>query len=844
MKFKKPKPNYKRIAAAVLAIIIALVMVLGMLQPLFASSLGSNTVIEDAQIGFSRMYRMSGYTPFRVSLANGDLPFEGTLRIMVDVSQVASERNFVIYSSPVSMPPGSTEDIEMVIPLSVFRRTHRAILADADGRIVASRTMFASAVDSHSAMVGMLTDNPRGAGRLRWMQLGSDMGFGRVPILNERLIFLDETNFPSGTNTLDNFNMVIIDGFDGYLREEQVDALEEWVHGGGVLVLAGDAINQFASIRFSQTLLSVGLGPLSSRLRQLPSDDMTLTEARERTHVLQVGSGTLIVHEFSLTGEPFTLLDGAETFLSEVYGAVISLGTHHRGFWSHEMIRLTGNLPSFNSPQLPLIFVIGGLYALAIGSVLYIVLKKRDKREAAIYVIPAAAFCVTAVITIVGLGSNYQTPISNTVTRLFLESGENLALADSFTGVHTPASGDIDVRLANDTFIRFESIPEWQVMPRTGRLFSSFIPMGAMAVPPSGQSARITERNEAEIFLDGAPRITFLNRASWSGSHFSQNVQVELDGALHGEFAFEDSILVGNLRNDTGLDLHDVIVVIGAVVRHFEFLEDGGTIELREELSTAPSHFSAWNIVDDVFPFQGLGHNLSPEEGRELHFRRDLLTTMLTGNMTRPAIVSHGTAASSFSVAAELDGEDISDEPPGAGRGRRVTRHEAGGPVNIRVMGYNFDDITGMDINVGGVPARSLHNNFVVTDLPAGLGSSERFDIPLGIVSFTALESDTRFEYHDFSSTFSTQEAGFVELIYNFDARIDLLQISWDTEMHTTGVSRSIYNHRTGEWEDIRREYSDDIEYYINNGELRLRADFQAFSWFGAPSIRLVGGTD
>ncbi|MCL2617154.1 MAG: hypothetical protein FWD96_05870, partial [Defluviitaleaceae bacterium] len=608
-KHKKNRPDYRRIAAAVLAILIALVMVLGLFQPLFASE-RPDVAITDGQIGFNRMYRMGGYTPFIVTLENsGNADFEGILRIMVDVSHIERERSFVSYSREVRLSAGEQRTIETIIPLVTHRRTHRAVLVDNSGNTIASRTIFASAVDTHQVMAGMLTDNRQAASRMRWLRL--DDQAWEASIINQRLVFLDETNFPSSIQTLNGFNIIIADDFNpAHLSQTQLDALNKWVLEGGVAAFGSTG-------GFERSFLQGLSGE--------PINDThnTIYGATYNSFIYSHGLGTVIIHEFPLVyGTVHDSFPG-EGLLSYLYRRHIIMNTTPIARFATETLMLTENLPSFNSPQLPIIMIIVGVYALAIGSVLYVLLKKRDKRELAIYIIPAAAVGVTAVISIIGLGSGYQEPITSTVTRLTLSGEGTSAVAESVTGVHSPSSGDITVVLANDAPLRFEAMQHWGIMP----------------LDPSRSSARVTERNEADIRIGPngeISNITYLNRASWDGGHFSQTSDVELAGELQGNFRFEGSTLVGTLRNNTGLDLYDVIVGVASTFERHDFLANGHELEISMALSAALPFFSHWNIVEEVFPFRGLGHDTTPEEGRNLQFKRDVMNTLLSGNTLSP----------------------------------------------------------------------------------------------------------------------------------------------------------------------------------------------------------------
>ncbi|MCL2618135.1 MAG: hypothetical protein FWD98_03670 [Defluviitaleaceae bacterium] len=843
MKQKKPKMEVKRIVAAVIAIFIALVMVMGMLAPLFAAEPGRVT-IEDAQIGYGRMHRTSGYTPFWVRLANeGEGDFAGTLRIMVDTATVPSERNFVIYSDEIFLPGLSARDVEIMIPLNVLRRTHRAVVADGAGRVLASRTMFASAIDNNSVLAGILTDDTRGAGRLRWLVLDYDaFRFGgSTRIINERLVLLNEERFPSDIRAISNFEILFIDSFDiSRLSEAQAGVLAEWVYAGGTLVKGAHAWDH-------------------PEIRR-PADAQ---EVRELTEVTPTGGGTVITHQFALTDDALMAVEGAEAFLSATYSRAINIDREfYDRFRNQGILMMTGNLPSFNDFSLAVILVLVGLYALAIASVLYFALKKRDRREAAIYIIPAMALGVTAVVAVIGFGSGYQQPITSTITRLSLGNGGLSAAAESFTGVHSPVGGDVAVTLAPGEQVRFEGMLGWMplAMPQMPGVFGNLL-AGRMGRHVSSSSARITERDEAEILVaqagaDEPARITFLNRASWSAGHFSRNTHVELDGTLAGEFTFEGSMLVGDLYNNTGMDLHDLVIIIGNTLEHHDFLESGGTLRVSKDLNDS-TQFSPWNIAEAVFPFRGLGQNLSPEEGRDLSFRRGVMQNMFshTGGFYAGGVSGFGrggvTVISPPSPVTWVpeprrvapDGSYVSDDesPHREADPRPVIRHEYGSPISVTLMAYNFDDVTGMDIRVGGVPAVSLHTNLLTTGAYVDLGASRRFDIPAGILRFSAIETDTDFHYSPAMSEFSVPDAGFIEFIYSIEADVSSMRVSWDSP--AAGVSKTIYNRYSGVWENIRRtEYSDDIAHFIYNGELRLRAEFGAHSWFSSPGISLAGG--
>ncbi|MCL2616920.1 MAG: hypothetical protein FWD96_04670, partial [Defluviitaleaceae bacterium] len=171
------------------------------------------------------------------------------------------------------------------------------------------------------------------------------------------------------------------------------------------------------------------------------------------------------------------------------------------------------------------------------------------------------------------------------------------------------------------------------------------------------------------------------------------------------------------------------------------------------------------------------------------------------------------------------------------------TRIEVGAPVNVHIIAFNYSDVAGMGINVGGIPAKAIHTNFLIANQPMQLSGSQNFDLPRGIVDYTALETDTSIQMMPFSHEVSIREAGFVEFIYDLGARIDQLHVNWEVHSHMMGVNKTIFNHSTGEWEHIRHtEYTDDVADYVRDGTLRLRVDVQMSNWITPPAISVKGG--
>ena len=92
------------------------------------------------------------------------------------------------------------------------------------------KTIYATAFPPERGFVGVLSEDPQSLNYLKDLELGKTVG--------SRLIELNENKFPTDINILNDFDAVIINNYDtSKLNKEQIEMLNQWVSGGGTLIL-------------------------------------------------------------------------------------------------------------------------------------------------------------------------------------------------------------------------------------------------------------------------------------------------------------------------------------------------------------------------------------------------------------------------------------------------------------------------------------------------------------------------------------------------------------------------------------------------------------------------------
>ena len=234
-------------------------------------------------------------------------------------------------------------------------------------------------------------------------------------------------NFPEDSRGWGVIDFIVLDEYAfADLQSEKQLALLEWVKNGGIIVI-GSSDNLEEEVGVFSPYLPLKLNEqidivptalnecakttgFEETIRLYTSDlnDGATTLVQEENHVLiahkKLGQGLVIQTAFSLGDEPIAKSPGMTAFWNELFTAgenvIISpfINMYDPLNQLSYMVGDTNELfPSFKVSA-PLIFGIIALYIIIIIPILYFILKKRDKREYAWWIIPAIALLTSVAI--------------------------------------------------------------------------------------------------------------------------------------------------------------------------------------------------------------------------------------------------------------------------------------------------------------------------------------------------------------------------------------------------------------------------------------------------------------
>ncbi len=235
---------------------------------------------------------------------------------------------------------------------------------------------------------------------------------------------------------IDGLDVIVINNYNmANLNEKQYNSLNNWVSSGGTLLIGAGAnetktinnINKnFLNISSTGTVeknVLVNSENLNLILSQINFDGATAINSSNESNLvysLNRGEGKILVTSFDLGLEPFISSKDSsivlQNMLKETFDKIYE--QNNNGGYSHERYEASYILNSIPVDSIVSTLSLGlilFIYAILVGIVLYIVLKKIKRRDLTWILIPVTAVVFTVLIYLLGSKMKLKDVVVNAV---------------------------------------------------------------------------------------------------------------------------------------------------------------------------------------------------------------------------------------------------------------------------------------------------------------------------------------------------------------------------------------------------------------------------------------------
>ncbi len=463
---------------------------------------------------------------------------------------------------------------------------------------------------------------------------------------------------------------------------------------------------------------------------------------------------------------------------------------------------LTSNLPPPQEEVLTALWGIVVIYALSI-LLMYPILKKLDKREKGFIVIPAAAIGLTLVLYLASFGTEYRTPIINTISIIDVENSNSQAMAQSAIGLFSPKKSTLSVSLnKNINFFPWDS----------NNLYNGYGNYDQITEPD--KKTRFLEKNLHKItYGEEKNTIDFYDYITWATKNILFNTPVDMKGALDTRLEINGDRIIGEIKNNTPYDLEDIVIVAGISFAKYDSIKKGETLAVNHKIEPITLDQSgSYMAINNLFNFDVAikSKGLSLNEKRLMGLKR----TAFENSFNRDyQLISSSAMSMAYNNRFEIN-FGMTDN------------------LTARVYAFSSQELFDSGITVNGKEPKKHNFNLFRLSVPVEINRLKEISLPYGFITVSQIYSDLRFDSSYMNSLYTGAPGDYFFVVklmpgINYSA----LQVNRDFVVEkgvldAGAAAYEIFDVTANTFVPLlRHEYTDNVNRFINsNNEILIKA--------------------
>ncbi len=512
------------------------------------------------------------------------------------------------------------------------------------------------------------------------------------------------------------------------------------------------------------------------------------------TSLMPYGSGYVLMHHFALGLAPFANMPQQTDVLEGLCSGLYDIGEESaRVEIANQLRYAANNFPSVAGSSMVVIFLVVGIYIVLAGPVMYIVLKKKDRRELGWITIPVLSVVFLGVVFVLAGRSTYHNGLISTKAIVEMEQDSSIGEAQIAMAVKVPGSGDVTL----------ESELPIPVQPQVDNGWYD----------GNGKAEEI----DYKVTTGDGTNITFYNNMAWETNNVSASTTLELGGSVSSSMAFDGEKVVGTVTNGTSVNFMDAYLKLDYVYIPLGELPAGETMEVSYDLST---------------------ENINARYGERL-------TNLVTGDGTTVwDQVQNGTITEErgYTLRREQELMEILHNWD-------TTEQSQWENSQITYEFFGFSDMPIFDSvkYLNGKPTRENYLTMFHTVGTKDLSHEKSFDLPFTVLPETtdqAVNYDNWNNFCEVNNYMDTEQEVILRYAVGEGVRIDEIQFAFD-ESYGSGMyaDPQVYNVKTGQWEDfVETSYTPGEDYINEERVVQFKMYLEPGVYTHAPRMRVKGG--
>lgn len=394
---------------------------------------------------------------------------------------------------------------------------------------------------------------------------------------------------PTEAHVLSNINMLVIGDISAAgLSSDQIHKIKDWVYAGGNIMFSAstppeilNAFKEWMPALTKQPGITKDLSTFTeiSKKSALPIQQITVyNKSLPLFSTQKVGLGKLFFANYDVNAQPLASWE----FNRQLWSKLVSqyeLNSQVRFPYLNRnpnYYNMAQHIPDVHLPSASVLFFIWIGYVLVIGPILYVLLKRRDRRDWAWGIIPVSALVVS--VGALSFGKNLIAPNDKLYTvNQIISIQPDLAILKSDAAVLKRSGGEVTLDTKDGIIV------PGNLLQYTER--------------NKNKLAYTIRQNDRGQFQTTITHIPYMTQKPINGGGLVKDV-----GQLQADLVFEQEHIKGTITNKSVFDYQELYLTMGNRRMELGSLAKGETKQINEEVK--PFYTQDFSIEDATYPTQ------------------------------------------------------------------------------------------------------------------------------------------------------------------------------------------------------------------------------------------------
>lgn len=493
--------------------------------------------------GFNGYVKYGEYVRFVASIANEGADASGKFQIILPEE---GNKN-ILYQTPYSVQEGETTQVEMVLPLNSTSEKCRYQFTDETESVITKKTVVLKLNNNqNTTFIGAVSSN---TDSLDYLENESS-----------KLFYLDKSQITDDYLGYESLDILVLDSLDQLaLTKEQYQSLLHWTENGGSLILSKKEDIQILKTLEGYRDLDVEQVQKDSYFTEYPVGfgGIFLAEIPLSMNAAQVRDmGTKVLARMLANQNEIKQQNGKNAYSSPYYNYGVL-----------DVLRI----PDLNEiPRISGYVIAILLYLMVSGPLMYMILKKRDKRNLTWVLVPLYSVLFAFIIYLLGSGTRISKPVVNYISYTTIQKDGDTS-EDIYFSIMPEDNKDHQVTYLGDSTI--------------GAISSQYSYAMVKDTTEYDYSDYATNVNRTAQRTD----ITIKNSGAFVPAYFNIKEQGSVQGTY--EYEIQDSIssIDGTFTNSLGYDLDHAALISNGTILPLGNIKNAETISVSDKGSASSS---------------------------------------------------------------------------------------------------------------------------------------------------------------------------------------------------------------------------------------------------------------